>query len=499
MQLIKIMSPANYGISNYLVGIAQNTLSKNATRVKNSHSFVQEAKTWKVTTDEVQVSYDVVNLYPSVPIKEATEVIVDMLNKDSTDLKQYTKLKIPEIKSLIDTCLSKCYFLWNDEIHELENSGPIGLSLMVVMAEAYLQFLEGKAINEALHVRPTIDLKTFRRYVDDSHSRFPKIENATKFKEILNKQDKRIQYTMETENEGKTLPFLDIKVINNGDGKYEFDLFRKTAITNVQVKPTSSHDPKILEGIFKGFVHRAHKICSEKHLKGELEFLTNVFMENGYEEKTLRQIVKDVATKINRDNAPQSDEPTEETNLPTVTLPWIPGVSTKLKKVYRKAGYKVAFKSNRNIQAILTKKNKVQLPPNSYPGVYRITCGCPQPPYIGQTKIRICSRNVQHEDYVRKEQWKKSGAAQHSRVCPTGTQFKKTETIKMEHNRFDRIVREALEIQKHRSGPKQGGTNFDDGQYLNNTFWVPLMDHISKEEEDKRRRMTSNTMTSNQV
>ena len=27
------------------------------------------------------------------------------------------------------------YFLWNDEIHKLVDSGPIGLSLMVVMAE----------------------------------------------------------------------------------------------------------------------------------------------------------------------------------------------------------------------------------------------------------------------------------------------------------------------------------------------------------------------------
>ena len=125
---------------------------------------------------------------------------------------------------------------------------------------------------------------------------------------------------MEAENEGKTLEFLDIKVTNNGEGKYEFDVFRKKAITNVQVKPTSSHDPKILEGIFKGFVHRAHKICSKKHLKNELEFLVNVFLENGYEEKVLRKLVKDVGTKINRTTG--EDEATEDT--------------IRLKKVYRK-------------------------------------------------------------------------------------------------------------------------------------------------------------------
>ena len=175
-------------------------------------------------------------------------------------------------------------------------------------------------------------------------------------------------------------------------------------------------------------------------------------------------------------------------------------MSTNLKKVYKKAGYKVVFKSNRNLQAILTKKNKVQLPPNSQPGVYRITCGCTQvPPYIGQTKLKISTRIEQHEGYVHREQWKKSGAAQHARTCPVGPLFENAETLKMEHKKFDRIVREALEIQKHRSGPKQGGINIDDGRYLNNKFWVPMMDHVSKEENDKRRMITSNTVTSNQV
>ena len=61
--VVSTIGTANYGISDYIVSIAQNTLNKNATRVKNSHSFVQEAKTWNVVSDEVQVSYDVVNLY----------------------------------------------------------------------------------------------------------------------------------------------------------------------------------------------------------------------------------------------------------------------------------------------------------------------------------------------------------------------------------------------------------------------------------------------------
>ena len=98
--VVSTIGTPNYGLSEYLVKISQNTLNKNKTRVRNSQSFVEEAKTWNVTPNEVQVSYDVVNLYPSVPIKEATDVIIDLLNKDD-EVGKYTKLKINEIKTLI--------------------------------------------------------------------------------------------------------------------------------------------------------------------------------------------------------------------------------------------------------------------------------------------------------------------------------------------------------------------------------------------------------------
>ena len=164
------------------------------------------------------------------------------------------------------------------------------------------------------------------------------------------------------------------------------------------------------------------------------------------------------------------------------------GVSPSLKKVFRKAGYKVAFKANPNLMSILTKKNKVKLPPNSYPGVYKIPCPCGVPPYIGKTKLRTNTRINQHKEYVNKEHWERSGAAQHARTCPTGPSFEEATTLKTEHRHFERSVREALEIQRHRSAPRFEGINQDEGQYLNTTFWMPYMDTVSKEEKERNQR-----------
>ena len=205
--VVSTIGTPSYRTSEYLVKIIQPTLNKNKTRLKNSYTFVETSKTWSIENEEVQVSYDVVNLYPSVPVKEATDIIIEILSTDP-ELTKRTKLSLADIRSLIDLCLSKCYFLWEEKIYLLKNSAPIGLALMVVIAEAFLQYHEKNAIDTAQ----------------------------------------------------QSLHFLDLN-ITNINGRYEYKIHRKNAITNVQVKPNSGHDPKVLKGIFTGFLHRAHTIC----------------------------------------------------------------------------------------------------------------------------------------------------------------------------------------------------------------------------------------------
>ena len=138
--------------------------------------------------------------------------------------------------------------------------------------------------------KPTADVltlnlapKTYKRYVDDTHARCKYNEQSRKFQKVLNKQNKHIQFTIEDENEEKCLNFLHIKIKNN-NGRYEFDVHCKPALTNVQIKPHSCIPPGTITSIFKQeFLARATKICSEKYLRAEIEYLTDMFCENGYD------------------------------------------------------------------------------------------------------------------------------------------------------------------------------------------------------------------------
>ena len=98
----------------------------------------------------------------------------------------------------------------------------------------------------------------------------------------MNSQDPSIQYTIEFENENKQLSFLDVTITNTGNNSYDFKIFRKTSITNVQIKPNSNIPPNITMGVFKGFLSRAYKICTEKYFQSEIDFLIDIFTENGH-------------------------------------------------------------------------------------------------------------------------------------------------------------------------------------------------------------------------
>lgn len=60
-----------YGRHKFLAEVIQPALNKSKHRFINSYTFAQEAKACEIYQDELQVSYDVVNLNPSVPVEKA--------------------------------------------------------------------------------------------------------------------------------------------------------------------------------------------------------------------------------------------------------------------------------------------------------------------------------------------------------------------------------------------------------------------------------------------
>ena len=63
-------------------------------------------KNWLTKRDEIKVSRDFANLYPSVPINKALDVSIDQLNNNKDNLMKRTKLCLKDIYELAELSLS---------------------------------------------------------------------------------------------------------------------------------------------------------------------------------------------------------------------------------------------------------------------------------------------------------------------------------------------------------------------------------------------------------
>ena len=234
-------------------------------------------------------------------------------------------------------------------------------------------------------------------------------------------------------------------------------------------------------------VEDLEEIVCRLHLVKAAVTIVNVPKErdtkNGYEKDSLQKMVGEIKRKRTSVPADITDNATTDNPTQRITLPWIPKVSPKLRSAYKKAGIHVAFKSGRNLSTILSAKNKTKLTKNSYPGVYKVPCSCGAPPYRGETKKKISTRLDEHKGNVEKDQPDKSGVALHNKNCTGEINFEEAGTVAVVHNKFDRKVRETLEIQKHDCHVSDGGMNPDKGQYVTTTFWIPLLKYLRKSEE----------------
>ena len=80
--------------------------------VKNSNEFVEMIEPVCINQYESQVSFDVVSLLTSVPLKDAGPIVLDRLSNDNTS-EDRTTLSIAELTDALDFCLNSFYFTYD--------------------------------------------------------------------------------------------------------------------------------------------------------------------------------------------------------------------------------------------------------------------------------------------------------------------------------------------------------------------------------------------------
>jgi hypothetical protein len=416
----------------------------------NSKHFAETMRDVTVASDESLVSFDVTSLFTNVPIGEAVEVIRGKLREDE-DLAERTPLSPDRVAELLGLCLRSTYFSYGGEFYEQREGAAMGSPVSAVVANLYMEFFEELAL-ESAPSRP----RFWKRYVDDTCC-ILKTGDVDGLLNHLNSIRPTIKFTMELEEEG-SLPFLDTRVTRLANGKLDITVYRKKTHTDRYLHFESHHPTHVKRGTVRCLYDRARNITQrDESLKEEESHLMKTFIGNGYP----RAFIRSAAAR--REPREPSNEDDNETEKPPVAfLPYVAGVSERIRKVCQDFGIRAVFKSGPTLRGLLTKV-KDPLPTEKQSSVvYEVPCTCGKV-YIGETKRRLGTRLKEHKDACVKCLTDKSAIAEHAWTNDHPINWDGTKILQRASRTMQLVLKEALSIQ---ATPEDARFNRDGGYEL---------------------------------
>ena len=118
---------------------------------------------------------------------------------------------------------------------------------------------------------------------------------------------------------------------------------------------------------------------------------------------------------LSKPNKPEEINKTDKNLSPpltTITIPYIPNVSEKVRRIAREYNIRTAFKTNNTLRSHLTKTKPQCDPKETKNCIYCLDCQCGRQ-YIGETKRPFNFRLKEHQNHVRKMNTKDSRIADH--------------------------------------------------------------------------------------
>ena len=441
-------------VAKALVPILRSLQGRSGHYIKNSRELKERIKGWTIKRDEILVSYDVEKLYPSIPVKEALELI-ECLLKCKANLREVTTFSVTSIMKLLRWIFSLTYCEYNNEHYTLD-CGPIGLSVVGEVAIIYMEDFQLRAKHDDFP-----ELNEWPWYVDDSVLKC-KRDKATAILDHLNNIEPNVIKFTKEEEEDNQLAVLDLELnVNRKKKKIEFSVHYKKTNTNITIKKKSNHRENIKRGIIKGYGDRARALCDEQYLKSELKNVEQVFIENGYTKQEVRRAMKEKE---------MTNEETEEpTTRGVVQIPNIPQFTSKFNNIARKHRFTMANRTTNKVRD-LTSNAKTPLGDKNSNVVYNIPCKCGDYSYTGETYRKWKTRRKEHEDKVRlthqdiengnlerateRMNERDGGLAKHSTECEEEINWAEAKIVGKEEGRIQRKMLEGVETLKQKGRGK---------------------------------------------
>ena len=463
--IVSSIGAVTYPTSKELSKILKPLVGKSPHHIHNNHDFIEDLKTIKLGPEEVMVSYDVKALFTSVPIKPALKIIEKLLKEDQ-DLQKRTSMSIPNIMDLLEFCLRSTYFTYRGKFYEQVEGTAMGSPISPIVANLFMEQFEITALQSSSN--PPL---LWKRFVDDT---FVIINKAHKeeFLTHINSVDNNIQFTAEEPGPDGSLPFLDILISPDEEGRLVTSVYRKPTHTDQYLQWDSHHPISAKYSVVGILYHRAKTISSNSDkLHQEDDHLTRALGDCKYP----RWAVKRVKMRMNNPTQKKkmkkkNEQHQQNTPRPYITVPYYRGLSESVKKKCSNYGVQVYFRGGTTIKNLLmAPKDKDPMMKKS--GViYSYKCGrvdCDEE-YIAESSRTFAERFKEHQKAP-------SPIFDHHTITGHDISVEHFNIVGREDNNLKRAIKEALYIRVNNPS-----LNRNVGKYHLPHIWDEVLDNISE-------------------
>ncbi|CAG7726619.1 unnamed protein product [Allacma fusca] len=431
-----INSPS-YNIAKKLLCNLQNLPFPETLQVKNNYELAEKLQGITINDTDRLISFDVQNLFPSVPIPETLEMIENWLKEQNINKKEIT-----HYMNTIKLCTSQNIFQINGTYYKQTGGTAMGNPLSPFLANFFMSHLETKFKKNNKNFP-----KAWFRYVDDILCIIPEDFNIEEFLNALNSLYPTIKFTYELEQQNK-LPFLDMLIIRHSD-HLEFDIYRKPTHTNNYI-PSDSFQPWNQKfAAFNSMIHRCLNLPLNKNNQNkEIKNIMSIASNLGYTKTSIQKLIrKHENKKLIRD---ATTFIAEKDDVKRVRISYYPPLTNKMKTVFRKHNIQPIFTNDNKIKNLLG-NTKDKDKPEDCSGIYKIKCKDCQGIYIGQTKRNIKKRFKEHLYYAKYKYENKSALSDHLIATNHTTSFENLNLIQKIDKPSQLNIREAIAMKKNKT------------------------------------------------
>ncbi|XP_049940670.1 uncharacterized protein LOC126416829 [Schistocerca serialis cubense] len=339
----------------------------------NTGNLIENIQNIQVPHTASLISFDIENMYTSIPITETIEIIEQNLSSHSN----LTTDAIKEITDMLRLTTEQNYFQFEEEYYLQTDGLPMGSPISGTLANIFISHLENQ-IFDKITTNESFKIIYWYRYVDDIICLID--EPSEKIDELhseINKAHKNIKFTLEKEKENQ-INFLDI-TIKKENGKHTFNIFRKPTATDTIIHSTSNHPQSQKFAALRHMLHRLNRFpLSKRNYEQEMNTIIQIARNNGYDTHVVHRLNQKIKTQIkNKHNISTIQKNSQDENLQThstnthndnttqkrtrwYTMTYTHKLTHRVANILKRQGFKIAYKPGQTLQSHLITLDRIK-------------------------------------------------------------------------------------------------------------------------------------------